>query len=346
VRSGRLGDRRLAIRLAAVTLFGATLGLASPGLALAGSNPVKLAILPVDQPGSFFDLKMAPGESRTFAVQISNDGSATLSVRTYAADVYTIINGGFGARLAGQPQSGMTEWLDYPMTVWSFAAGGTLRRTFMVSVPATAKPGEYISSLVLENAEPIEVSGAVGVNQFIRQALGVVVTVPGPRLPALVIGAASTKEVAGSTVVSVAIANTGNVRLQPKVQFALLDAAGDQISQASSQMGTVYAGTSTFLEVPLAALLPPGSYSLRLTFVDSKQGLSVDAGPTTFVVGGPAATAPAGGEVAGLTPVTIFGGPTPASTPWAWLLIAGLLAVAGLLGLAAARGRRRRTSAS
>lgn len=325
-----------------IVLVGATLGLAAPGLVFAGSAPIKLAILPVGQPGSFFDLTMAPGESRMLAVDISNHGSAGLSVRTYAADVYSIINGGFGARLAGQSQSGMTTWLAYPTRVWSIAEGGSVRRTLKVSVPLNAQPGEYISSLVLENAEPIEVDGTPEVNQFIRQALGVVVTVPGPRLPGLSIGAASAKVLAGASVVSVAVANTGNVRLQPMVQFALYDAAGDQISQASSQMGTVYAWTSTSLEVPLATLLPAGWYSVQVTFADAKQGLSVAGGPLRFLVGGPDATAAAGGGVAGLTGVVLPDGPAP-TAPFLFVLILGLLvALAGLLGLVVARGRRPR----
>jgi hypothetical protein len=120
--------------------------------------------------------------------------------------------------------SGTTEWLNYQTDLIPLAVGEAIRRTFTVTVPADTGPGEYITSIVLENDLPLHSTGAVGLNQIIRQAVAVVVTVPGPRRPGIAIGAASHKVVAGRSIVSVALDNSGNVRLKPLVGYVLLDA--------------------------------------------------------------------------------------------------------------------------
>ena len=103
-------SRRLrAPRLGIAVLFGLLVTFGAQGPALAGGEQIRLALLPVGQRGSFFDLVMLPGDSRTLAVDISNDGAAALAARTYAADVYTIINGGFGGRLHDEPETGTTR---------------------------------------------------------------------------------------------------------------------------------------------------------------------------------------------------------------------------------------------
>jgi hypothetical protein len=49
--------------------------------------------------------------------------------------------------------------------------GQGIRRAFAVSVPANAGPGEYITSFVLENDQRIRGTGAVALNQIVRQAV-------------------------------------------------------------------------------------------------------------------------------------------------------------------------------
>jgi hypothetical protein len=58
----------------------------------------------------------------------------------YAADVYTIINGGFGARLRDTPQSGMTTSVDYATDVVALPAGKSIRRSFTVTFPRMLFP--------------------------------------------------------------------------------------------------------------------------------------------------------------------------------------------------------------
>jgi hypothetical protein len=299
VPTGRLPGSRLAV----VGLFALFIAFLAPKAAFAQDAPIRLALLPVGQPGSYFDLTMRPGETRRLAVDIANDGQAAIVARTYRADVYTIVNGGFGARLRDEPASGTTTWVTYPTTVLPLAVGEGIRRSFVVAVPADAGPGEYITSIVLENDAPLHKSGSVGLDQVIRQAVAVVVTVPGRRSPHLAVGAASNKIVADRSVVSVAVDNAGNVRLKPLVSFALLDAAGTEVSHASVQMDTFYARTSTFIEVALATSLPPGRYTVRLTVQDAARGLQAVTAAVPLIIGAPEMS-PAASRAPGQTNLT------------------------------------------
>jgi hypothetical protein len=277
--------------------------LMSPITADAVESQIELAIRPVDQPGQFFELTMRPGETRTLAVELANVGDGAIAARTYAADVYTIINGGFGARLREKPQTGTTMWLSYPTDVLQLPAGDGIRRTFEIAVPADAVPGEYITSLVLENDVPIRGSGDVAIDQVVRQATAVVVTVPGPRAPAITIGAATHNVVTNKSVVAVALQNTGNVRLKPVAEFVLFDGVGAEVSRATVPMDTFYAHTDTLVEVPLAALLQPGTYTIRLTLEDPAQDLHASEAAIPLVVVAPPEPDLVEGLVPGLTDV-------------------------------------------
>jgi hypothetical protein len=323
--------------------------IVTPTPALAGDAPIKLALLPVGLAGSFFDLAMMPGEVRSFQVDVGNDGSATLAVRTYATDVYTIINGGFGGRLREAPKTGMTTWLDYRDETVVLRPGQAIRRGFTISVPATAAPGEYITSLILENDQPIAGGGTVGLDEIIRQAVAVVVTVPGPRVPALVIRPAAQEVLAGASVISIAVGNTGNIRLKPVVGFSLVDGGGVQISRATVQMDTFYAQTETTVELRLGRLLQPGRYEVRLTLDDAASGshaeaalpLVVDAVPAgaAGVAGAAGATGVAPGSIDAVSRKGATG--VPLATALA-IAVLGALFGMSLAGLVALRRRRTR----
>jgi hypothetical protein len=330
------------LRAATVALFLVLAALAAPGAALGQGDEVKLALRPVGQAGPYFDLTMRPGETRSLDVEISNVGESAISARTYASDVYTIINGGFGGRLHDEAQTGTTRWLDYSTDVLELQAGEGIARPFSVAVPADAAPGEYVTSLVLENDRPVGSGGSVVFNQIVRQAVAVVVTVPGRRSPALVIGNSTHKVVAGMSIVAVAVANTGNVRLKPVVGFTLFDAAGARVSQASVQMDTFYARTETFVEVPLAVLLHPGTYTVRLSLDDAAQGAKTSRGAIPLIVTGAESDS---GAVPGVATVNQVTGDGQMSLPvWGVVLVAGLLLGGLAIGFIGTMLRRRRRS--
>lgn len=270
-----------------LAILGAILaGLASAMGAHAEGSAVKLGIKPVGMPGSYFTLTMIPGETHEFTVELGNFGADKVKARTYAADAYTIVNGGFGAKLDGEPTSGTTRWLDYTADTIELAPGTGINRTFKVAVPAGTTAGEYITSLAIQKADIADTTttGSVGIRQVTRQVIAVAITIPGPREPRLEIGAATYRTIAGNSFIAIAVKNTGNVRLKPSGDFVLRDASGAEVSRYPIAMDTVYAGTETFVEVPFAGRLNPGEYMAALALSDSTQHVQVAARPNSLTV--------------------------------------------------------------
>jgi len=244
-----------------------------------------LGIKPIDVEGSYFTLTLAPGETRTLTVELANYGTAKARARTYASDAYSIINGGFGAKLDGEATSGTTTWLDYPADTLDLEPRTGTRRTSTVRVPPDATPGEYITSLAIQSAEsqPANSTG-VAIRQVLRQAIAVAIRIPGPQTPSVVIGAATYRTIAGTSLIAVSVKNTGNVHLKPTGDFVLRDANGTEISRYPIAMDSVYAGTSTFIEVPFAGRLNPGDYTVALALADSTQDVQVSTQKVALIV--------------------------------------------------------------
>jgi hypothetical protein len=315
-----------------VLLAGVSLLLASLP-ALAAADPTRLGITAMDQKTIFFDLLMRPGEKRALSAILTNGSTEPIKALTYAADVYTIVNGGFGVVLRGQPATGTTTWLDYPTDSVQLQPAESLRRDFTVTVPADASPGDYITSLVLENQDPIQGSGGIVLNQVVRHALAVAIDIPGPRLPALHVTSASHSVVAGRSIVSIAVENPGNAQLKPVGELHLFEASGREVSHSPITMDSFYAKTPTHVEVALGGRLRPGHYVAVVVLADPGVGLSLTSDRLPFeVASSPVQPGSPVGSVPGSAPgQRALGGGIPI-----WLFAASI-AAAVLAGVIAAR---------
>lgn len=327
----------IALLLAILAAFPGTMA------ARAADQPVKLGIRPVGVAGSYFALTMSPGETRQLTVELSNFGQAPVEARTYAADAYTLVSGGLGARLAGEPAGGTTRWLDYAPQTLTLESGQKVMRTFSVTVPSDAKPGEYLTTVAIQNTTPVVVgtNSNIALQQILRQVVAVSIDIPGPRLPALSITGVAHKLTGGKSVVSFQVENPGNVRLKPAGEFTLRDRTGTEISRAPVTMDTVYAGTATTLEVPLAQALNPGDYSASLGLTDASTGVKAASGWLPFSVARAAVTGQANASSA--QPVQVAQRALErVAAPDLWLLVVQVAAVIVVLTIAALLLARRR----
>lgn len=316
--------------------------------ARAADGRIELGIKPVGVDGAYFMVTVQPGETRQLAVELGNYGAAPVEARTYAADAYSIVNGGFGAKLDGEPTSGATRWLDYQPVTLTLEPGTGVTRAFALTVPDDAAPGDYISGLVIQNANPTPGVGGIALNQINRQAIAVAIDVPGPRTPALSIGAFTHRMVAGKSLVAAAVMNTGNQLLKPGGEFTLRDAAGTLIERRPVALDSVYAGMDTSVEIPFDRLLGAGNYVASLTLTDAATGATATASDVALAI--PQLEAPP--VVAGVSPSS--GADAPSASPAqatssgvaAWQLLAVIAGTAGVAVVAtlaiAGRGRRSR----
>ncbi|HAG61135.1 MAG TPA: hypothetical protein DIT15_00695 [Arthrobacter bacterium] len=165
-----------------------------------------------------------------------------------------------------------------------------------MSVPAGTAPGEYISSLILENDVPVQGSGSVVLNQIVRQAVAVSIRVPGPLEPAFTLGTASHKTTADRSVIDVQITNTGNSNLKPAGSLVIHDHNGKTISKAPVTMDSLYAHAGTLVETTLAGKLQPGDYTVGITLTDPTTKVSATAADLPFTVAEDAALSSTGAQ--------------------------------------------------
>ena len=265
------GARAPLIAIALLMLFGL---IAPTAMVRAADDDMpKLAIIPADGDRLYVDLTLKPGKDKTITVNLVNGGTVAARALSYTSDAYTMVNGGFAARLDGEKISGPTKWVDFPREDVDLAPGQTVQRDVTIKVPKDAAPGEYVAALVIQTADPIQASGGnLAVNQVLRAAIAVAITVPGPREPELSIGAATYKHTLVVSSVLVGVTNSGNVRLRPKGEVVVTDAAGKEIVRSPVAMDTFFAGNTTDIEVLLPQPLPAGAYSVALELSDAKAG--------------------------------------------------------------------------
>jgi hypothetical protein len=211
-------------------------------------------------------------------VALSNPGSTGAEADTYAANVYTIVNGGFGAGLQSQPESGVTTWLAYPARTVRLGPGRSEQLSFTVSVPKGTAPGEHVTSLVVQEQAQAKSAGAVALDQVTREALPIVIDVPGRLIPAMAIGTAVPSSFAGHTTIAVGMTNTGNLSLQPDARLVVTNANGRAVGTVAVKMGTVYPGDSTTVEGTLNTALAPGHYTVAADLSDSALGVAAQSG--------------------------------------------------------------------
>jgi hypothetical protein len=329
------------------TLAAAAIALAPSVAGTAGASgaPASIYISPVGTGAAYFTVTIPDGGSRRLTVALSNPGTSVAQAEVYAANVYTIVNGGFAARLAGQPETGVTTWLDYPAHSLSIAPGRTQEQSFTVSVPANAPPGEHVTTLVVQQESQTRTTGAVNLAQVNRQALPIVIDVPGPLSPGLALRAVAPANFGGRTVVGVGVTNTGNLRLHPDATLVVTNSQGRRVGALAVKMGTVYPGDSTTAEGTLASALPPGHYTVTADLSDSHPGVVAQSDDFSIHVSAPPH------YVAAPVPVAVGATPLPAQVTRGLpiTLAVGLVLAALLAGIGATTGgaylRRRRAGA-
>jgi hypothetical protein len=284
-------------------------GQATPE-ATPGSTPLpemgpSFVLRPADDvDGAYITVEAEAGTTHTIGVVLGNADDEPLTLRTYDADAFTLVNGGFGAYDEDVPQSGTATWIDYAAETLTLESTQGVERELTVTIPADTPPGQYIAGIVLETAAPIAIEGSAMFDQIVRKSMAVFIIVPGETTPGFELGAPEIQtSVAGERLV-VPVENTGNVLVKPAGELSLIDDSGAEVFTQQIAMGSVYAGMETTLELPLPRALPEGDYdvSLRLDDVETSAGASIES-ETVVLARGDENTAPLAISAASVTPM-------------------------------------------
>ena len=260
--------RRIFLAVAVVSLA----LIAGAGIALADGN-VSFGIRPtkayVDRPETFsyFSYELVAGSVMFEEALVMNSGDVPVTLKLFAADGITAINGGTAFARQGQEINGVARWLSLSVTEIMLGPGEEIVVPFVINVPPDASPGHHVAGLVVEAPSSGEASSTgEGEAQFttrvIRQAgVAVVIDVPGARVTALEITRVSLKQQGelGATFV-IAVHNTGNTFTKAEGPLFITDREGEELASIPLKMGTVLPGDTTTFQVTYPVHLTDGRY--------------------------------------------------------------------------------------
>ena len=266
-------SRSLLAALAALAVLVAlTLGfLAWPRIVQAEWN-VSFGIKPAKNPSlsSYFNHTLAPGDLTLDEALVVNNGDEPVTLKLYAADATTAINGGTSFASEGETKNGVAHWLTLPFSELSLEPGEKKAVPFLITVPSDASPGQHTAGLVLEavtgSAASTRGSTDMGftVNVIRRAGVAVLIDVPGPHAAGLQITGACLRhqdKERGATF-EVAVRNTGNVFVRGQGSLVIADRLGTRLASIPVNMDTVLAGDATHFQVTHPVRLADGSYLL------------------------------------------------------------------------------------
>lgn len=246
----------------------------------------RFAIVPVgDHPDGYFkDLEIEPGESTTLAVEIRNIGTVPVDLLATKVNALSGPNGGY---LSGDPADeplSATAWIDFPATDLHLEPASGQEISFTVTVPEDAESGQYISGLLVQTSDSLEIPGTDTLRQVIGSAITLSVLVPGELNESFELGDPSSD----SGRIDIPVTNTGNYLVRPAGELTLKNDAGDAVLTAPIQMGSVYAGLSTSIVVYVPEQIMPGDYTMDLVLADPESGAQAALSGATLSIKEPA----------------------------------------------------------
>jgi hypothetical protein len=236
----------------------------------------------------YFVYPLAPGGLQQGGVIISNSGSATGTVKLFAADATTGRTTGTVYLTDGKAKR-VGSWISLSSSSLTLRPGQNRTVHFTVHVPANEKPGQWVGGIVAETSH--QVTGAkskqkASVQIKIRDLtiVAVQVDVPGPPVISFKIGGVKTGGQRGFQEVVTHIENNGNVLVKPTGTVTVLDDTGATLQVLTFRMDTFLPQTAVDYPVLLKNSLPPGDYSaivkLSIPGVSGAAAKVVSAHPT------------------------------------------------------------------
>ena len=254
-------------RVAALVLAGLTLAPAAAhgatptavfGLRAVGNNQL-----------GYFVYTLAPDGSETGAVIVSNVGTATGTVKLFAADATTGRTTGT-VYVTDRPPTGAGSWIALSSAAVTLAPGAHQQVGFTVHVPAATPPGEWVGGIVAEASHRLtspKSQQKANVQIKIRDQTIVAVEskVPGPRVVDFRVGSVTAGGRSGFQQLFVHFASKGNVLLKPTGHVSVHDAHGRLIETVGFRMDTFLPQTAIDYPLLLKTALPAGHYRADVT---------------------------------------------------------------------------------
>ncbi len=177
---------------------------------------------------SIFILNANKGETKSDVILVSNNSDQTQTIELYAVDGIVTNTGAFTCSQESEAKQGMGSWTTVKKNELTLEAGKTEEVGFDVSMPANADVGEHNGCIVFQVAEDEgEASGNVRIRT--RQAIRVVMTVPGDLKRDVEIEKFSTVLADGNQTYTLELKNSGNVSADVDAKVYLTSLFGNVV---------------------------------------------------------------------------------------------------------------------
>jgi hypothetical protein len=287
------------------------------------SSGLVVSLRPVTGPPiSYFKLSVPAGRQVDAGqIVLVNHSAKTMRVVLDPVDAQTTNTLGSAYRLPSASVHGSTRWTRLSRRRVTLGPQGQATVAVAVAVSHTAKPGDYLSAVSIEvparqfTAIPAR---RVAIVSTERYAIGLEVTLPGPRHPLLrFTGARVAHEPAGLSFLLLAD-NPGNVILQGVHGWARITRGSRLVARAAIGPGTFVTNTAIAFPVRAPDEIPSQGFVYHVTALMRYRG-GVARLDQNVTFGHRAALAQ-----------HLYGGPAPpggsSASWWQWLLL-GLLAL-------------------
>ena len=302
----------------------------------------------------YFVYSLSPGAVHQGGVIVSNSGTATGTVKLFAADATTGNTTGT-VYLTDRAAKHAGAWISLAKTTLTLKPGQHRTVPFTVRVPTSVTPGQWVGGVVAETSHQVsqpksKKKASVRIKIRDLTIVAVQVNVPGPPVLGLTIGGVTTGGQRGFQQIVTHIANTGNVLVKPTGTVTVLNKQGAKLQVLTFKMDTFLPQTAIDYPLLLKKALAPGDYSanvrLAIPGVSGAAGQVVTAHPSfsiskqdvkqVFTSAAPQAPPP-----------TTAGSSSSSSPPWALIGLAVLVALLlGLLVFQLLRHRRKPQAAT
>jgi hypothetical protein len=296
----------------------------------------------------YFVYSLPAGSVQQGGVIISNSGTATGTVKLFAADATTGRTTGT-VYLTDRKATRAGSWISLSTTSLTLKPGQHQTVRFTVRVPASAGAGQWVGGVVAETSRQVtgpksKQKASVQIKIRDLTIVAVQVNVPGPPRTAFTIGGVKTGGQRGFQEVITHIGSTGNLLVKPTGTVTILDKQGKTLQTLPFKMDTFLPQTAIDYPLLLKKALPPGDYTanIRLAIpavsgapakvVTAHPSFSISKQDVQQVFTSAAPQTPPPGAV---------GASNSSSTPWAVIGAAVVVALLlALLLLRLLRGRR------
>jgi hypothetical protein len=221
------------------------------------SSPSGLVVIPrpTSQPGlSYFKLQATPGSvMRPGTIELRNPTSKRLRVALAHVDGETLGTLGSSYSPPGTRARGSTLWLEVGRRAVTLMPGASAVVPISVRVPSAVAPGDYLSGVSVEALDQRASSVAkkgLSIASVSRYAIGVEVSIPGPRHPLIQFTGAEIQRQPGGLTFVLRARNPGNVILQNVHGWVRVTRGARAVVSRPIGAGTFVTNTSIAYPVP------------------------------------------------------------------------------------------------